>query len=71
MPKGRVLHHQRVIGRVFRAAKATEYPVETIEFTADGNIIVRPIKPHNRDDAAPVNEWDEVIGNDAPSTQIR
>jgi hypothetical protein len=42
MPKGKVLHHQRVMGRVFRAAKAAEYAVETIEFTVDGNIIVRP-----------------------------
>ena len=75
MPKGKVLHHQRVIGRVFRAATAAKYPVETIEFTADGNIIVRPVKPHDRDDAAPAsktkNEWDEVIGNDAPSAQVR
>jgi hypothetical protein len=42
MPRGKVLHHQRVIGRVFRAATAAKYPVETIEFTADGSIIVRP-----------------------------
>jgi len=42
MPKGKVLHHQRVIGRVFRAATAAKYPVETIEFTADGSIVVRP-----------------------------
>jgi hypothetical protein len=71
MPKGKVLHHQRVIGRVFRAAKATEYPVETIEFTADGNIIVRP---RNQDDVtgqpaasdiSEVNPWDEVLGNAA------
>jgi hypothetical protein len=54
MPKGRVLHHQRVISRVFRAAKATEYPVKTIEFTADGNIIVRPGKPE--DETAPASE---------------
>ena len=60
MPKGKVLHHQRVIGRVFRAATAAKYPVETIEFTVDGSIIVRP---RNQDDAAPVretkNDWDE------------
>jgi hypothetical protein len=42
MPKSKVLHRQRVIGRVFRAATAAKYPVETIEFTADGSIIVRP-----------------------------
>jgi hypothetical protein len=42
MPKGKVLHHQRVMGRVFRAAKAAEYPVETIEFCVDGSIVVRP-----------------------------
>ena len=60
MPKGKVLHHQRVIGRVFRAATAAKYPVEEIEFTADGNIIVRPVKHHDRDDVVPVtkNEWD-------------
>jgi hypothetical protein len=42
MPKGKVLLHQRVMGRVFRAAKAADYPVETIEFCVDGSIVVRP-----------------------------
>jgi len=55
MPKGKVLHHQRVMGRVFRAAKAAEYPVETIEFCVDGRIVVRPrvassvVKPEPND----------------------
>ena len=71
MPKGKVLHHQRVIGRVFRAATAAKYPVETIEFTVDGSIIVRP---RNQDDVtgqpaasdiSEVNPWDEVLGNAA------
>ena len=64
MPKSKVLHRQRVIGRVFRAATAAKYPVETIEFTADGNIIVRPVKPHYRDEAADrtKNEWDRNYG---------
>ena len=42
MPKGKVIHHQRVIGRIFRAAEAAEYPVGQIEFCPDGTIIVRP-----------------------------
>jgi hypothetical protein len=42
MPKGKVLHHQRVIGRIFRAAVAAHFPVEQIEFCADGTIIVKP-----------------------------
>jgi hypothetical protein len=63
MPKGKVLHHQRVIGRIFRAATAAKYPVEEIEFTADGTIIVRPGKPA---DVPPVVEddekkWDKAI----------
>jgi hypothetical protein len=66
MPKGKVLHHQRVIGRVFRAAKAAKFPVETIEFTADGNIILKPGKFRDRDEAAPAsetkNEWDGEYG---------
>ena len=40
MPKGKVLHQQRVIRRIFSAAEAAKYPVEQIEFTADGKIIV-------------------------------
>ena len=56
MPKGKVLHHQRVIGRIFRAATAAKYPVEEIEFTADGTIIVRPGKSA---DVPPVVEDDE------------
>jgi hypothetical protein len=45
MPKGKVLHHQRVIGRIFRAAEAAHFPVEQIEFCADGTIIVKPTRP--------------------------
>lgn len=42
MPKGKVIHHQRVIGRIFRAAEAAHFPVEQIEFYGDGTIIVKP-----------------------------
>ena len=42
MPKGKVLHQQRVMGRVFRAAKAAEFPVDAIKFCVDGSVIVRP-----------------------------
>jgi len=66
MPKGKVIHHQRVIGRIFRAAEAANFPVETIEFTNDGTIIVRPSKAGKPGDAAPVTEnleqgWDKAI----------
>jgi hypothetical protein len=60
MPKGKVLHHQRVIGRVFRAAMAAKYPVEEIQFTTDGTIIVRPGKvevPAEDDE----KKWDKAI----------
>lgn len=55
MPKGKVLHHQRVIGRIFRAAKAAHFPVERIEFCADGTIIVKPTKP-GKD-----RRWDKAV----------
>jgi hypothetical protein len=42
MPKGKVLHHQRVIGRILRAAEQAHFPVEQIEFCANGTIIVKP-----------------------------
>ena len=63
MPKGKVIHHQRVIGRIFRAAEAAHFPVEQIEFCADGTIIV---KPRNREDAPVVTgddeqKWDKAI----------
>jgi len=41
MPKGKVLHHQRVIGRIFRAAEAAKFPVDAVEFAPDGTITVR------------------------------
>jgi hypothetical protein len=55
MPKGKVLHHQRVIGRIFRAAEAAHFPVDQIEFCADGTIIVKPTKP-DKD-----RRWDKAI----------
>jgi hypothetical protein len=63
MPKGKVLDHQRVIGRIFRAAEKAHFPVEQIEFCADGTIIVKPGKPA---DVPPVVEddekkWDKAI----------
>ena len=67
MPKGKVIHHQRVIGRIFRAAEAAHFPVEQIAFCADGTIIV---KPRNRGEAPPLTEngeqgWDKAIQNAA------
>jgi hypothetical protein len=55
-----VLHKQRLVARIFRAAEAAEYPVEQIEFTADGTIIVKPralakTKPEP-------NDWDDKYG---------
>jgi len=41
MPKGKVLHHKRVIGRIFRAAEAAKFPVDAVEFAPDGTITVR------------------------------
>jgi hypothetical protein len=68
MPKGKVVHHQRVIGRILRAASAAHFPVEQIEFTADGTIIVRPkasgqAAPSEIDPNA--NEWDADYGKPA------
>jgi hypothetical protein len=52
MPKGKVIHHQRVIGRIFRAAEAAKFPVEQIEFCADGTIIVKPRASTSKSDLA-------------------
>jgi hypothetical protein len=65
MPKGKVLHHQRVIGRIFRAAEAAHFPVEHIEFCADGTIIVKPTRPDKLGDAPETKNderrWDKAI----------
>ena len=66
MPKGKVLHHQRLIGRIFRAAERAHFPVEQIEFCADGTIIVKPGKPISKSEGAAVsetkNDWDRKYG---------
>jgi len=64
MPKGKVLHQQRVIRRIFSAAEAAKYPVEQIEFTADGKIIVRPRASTPSGDLAKPEPNDFDDGND-------
>jgi hypothetical protein len=67
MPTGKVIHHQRLIGRIFRAASAANFAIDEIEFTNDGTIIVKPRPPGvapakpGPDDAANKNPWDEVL----------
>jgi hypothetical protein len=66
MPKGKVLHHQRVIGRILRAAEQAHFPVEQIEFCANGTIIVKPGKSSKPDEVSTAvetkNEWDGEYG---------
>jgi hypothetical protein len=59
MPKGRVIHHQRLIGRIFRAAKAADYSIEEVEFMEDGRIIVRPKAPGGAHDKPERNDFDD------------
>jgi hypothetical protein len=59
MSKKKVIHHQRVIGRIFRAAKIADYPIEQVEFMEDGRIIVRPRAPSGASAKPERNDFDD------------
>jgi hypothetical protein len=50
------------MGRVFRAAKAADHPVEMIEFCVDGSVIVRPKVAMSSTAKPEPNDFDD--GND-------
>jgi hypothetical protein len=50
MAKSQVLHKQRVVARIFKAASAAKQSIKQYEFLPDGRIIVVPGKPDDAGD---------------------